>query len=52
MFIKVLCDDRFDKDLTYEIKGEKMRENSDPCEKCEKYSECMGFAKMFNQCTK
>lgn len=49
--VKVLCDDRFDKDLTYQIDDEIVANHSaDPCEKCAKYPECQGWAQVFNRC--
>ena len=49
--VKILCDDRFDKDLTYQIDDEIVTNHSaDPCEKCPKYADCQGWAKVFNRC--
>lgn len=51
MYVKVLCDDRFDPDLTYEIEGEEIgKPYADTCERCAKYEKCQGWAKVFNQC--
>lgn len=51
MYIKILCDDRYSQDLTYEIEGEKIvNPHTDICEKCAKYQKCLGWAKIFNQC--
>lgn len=51
MYIKVLCDDRYDKDLTYQIESEEVgKYHADECERCMRYSECQGWAKIFNQC--
>ena len=49
--VKVLCDDRFDKDLTYQIDDEIVaNQSADPCEKCPKYADCQGWAQVFNRC--
>ena len=49
--VNVLCDDRFDENLTYQIDGEKVGNyNANECEKCAKYAECQGWAKIFNRC--
>ena len=51
MYVKILCDDRFDQDLTYQIDGEEIGNyDADECEKCSKYSECQGWAKVFDKC--
>ena len=51
MYVKILCDDRFDQDLTYQIEDEQIGSiNKDDCEKCAKYSECQGWAKIFDKC--
>jgi len=51
MYIKILCDDRYSQDLTYEIESEKIvNPHTDICEKCAKYQKCQGWAKIFNQC--
>ena len=53
--VKILCDDRFDPDLTYTIDDEKIanREfgNSEcKCASCNEYSKCQGWKEIFNQC--
>ena len=51
MYVKILCDDNYDPDLTYQIDGETVNSSDDDtCEQCEYYAECMGFAKVFNRC--
>lgn len=50
-YIKVLCDDRYDQNLTYQIEGEEVGNyNGDPCEKCAKYADCQGWAQVFDRC--
>ena len=49
--VKILCDDRFDKDLTYQIDDEIVTNHSaEKREKCPKYADCQGWAKVFNRC--
>lgn len=49
--VKVLCDDNFDKDLTYQIDDEIVADYSaNPCEKCAKYPKCQGWVQVFNRC--
>lgn len=50
VYVKVLCDDRFDENLTYQIEGETVDNGADGCEKCAKYDECQGWAQVFNRC--
>lgn len=51
MYVKILLDDNYDPDLTYQIDGETVNSSDDDiCEQCEHYAECMGFAKVFNRC--
>ncbi len=50
-FVKILCDDRFDENLTYQIDGEIAGNyNGCRCEKCQKYEECQGWAAEFGRC--
>ena len=48
--IKVLCDDRFDPNLTYTIYGEKVTDFKSGCETCKEYEKCQGWAKEFGRC--
>ena len=50
VYVSVLCDDRFDTDLTYQIEGEEVETSACVCEKCAKYSECQGWAEIFGRC--
>lgn len=51
VYVKILCDDRFDKDLTYQIDDEiVVNHDAEYCEMCSKYSECQGWAQVFNKC--
>lgn len=50
-YIKVLCDDRYDQNLTNQIEGKEVGNyNGDPCEKCAKYADCQGWEQVFNRC--
>lgn len=52
LYVKVLCDENFDENLTYVLEGEEVvgKYGINECEKCAKYSECQGWAKEFNRC--
>ena len=49
--VKILCDDKFDSNLTYQIEGETVADyHADACERCEHYESCQGWAKIFDRC--
>ena len=51
--VHIICDDRFDPELTYTIHGEKMGngfQSVSHCNCCENYSECEGWAEIFGKC--
>lgn len=52
LYVKVLCDENFDENLTYVLEGEVVvgKYSIDECGKCAKYSECQGWDKEFNRC--
>lgn len=53
VFIKVLCDDRFDSNLTYQIDDEEVvTSNGNPCEACPEYEACQGWKREFGTCNK
>ena len=51
VYVKILCDDKFDNDLSYQIEGEIIgKYNPDACDKCNNYEECQGWKRVFNRC--
>lgn len=51
MLVKILCDDNYNPDLTYQIDGEEIGNiNADTCERCKHFDKCQGWAKIFNRC--
>jgi hypothetical protein len=53
MYIKVVCDDRFDPDLSYEIEGETVESrDGDKCSHCPQFEECQGWKEIFGRCNK
>lgn len=50
-FVKILCDDNYDSNLTQQIDGEIVADNySGGCENCPKFKECQGWDEVFGRC--